>query len=76
MKSGKSSHSEGPTVSSADLWIMILSTIRYSMGRRTYMPDVCYEIYCRYKDSLTPFQKNQIAEEVRDELQKIGRAHV
>ena len=55
-------------VKNIDLWIFIISTIRYSMGRRTYMSELAPELMMRYKDALTPEQIKQIGEEIESEL--------
>lgn len=55
-------------VDKLDLWVLLLSTIRYSMGRATYMPGLCRDMLNRYHGALTSAQLNQIAEEVRSEL--------
>jgi len=51
-----------------DLWIMILSTIRYSMGRMTYMSSLAPELVLKYADHLLPVQLHQIANEIESEL--------
>jgi len=51
-----------------DLWTMLLLTIRYSMGRRTYMPEYCIELYQNYGRKLSDGCKRQIADEIRREL--------
>jgi hypothetical protein len=56
-----------------DIWVMLLSTIRYSMGRQTYMPTLCVDFYRRYKKALAVHQRNQIAEEVSKELDSVAR---
>jgi len=50
------------------MWVLLLSTIRYSMGRQTYMPAYCTELYHCYRRSLTLAQRAQIAEEIEREL--------
>ena len=50
------------------MWIMLLSTIRYSMGRRTYMTSLAPELVGRYKKALTDDQLKQIKEEVEKEI--------
>lgn len=56
-----------------DLWVMIVSTIRYSLGRATYMPGWACEIYQRYKIHLTPDRRKQIYDEVRGEIDRAER---
>lgn len=57
-----------------DLWVLLLSCIRYSMGRMTYMSSLAPELVLKYKDSLTSHQLRQIAEEIGKELEirKLG----
>lgn len=55
-------------VGTADLWVMLLSTIRYSMGRSTYMPSYCAELYERFKKFLETHHRHQIAREIEEEL--------
>lgn len=57
------------TVSPQDLWCMLLSTIRYSLGRATYMPSYCVDLYQKYKVSLSVQQRSQIAKEIKRELE-------
>lgn len=58
-------------IDNEDLWILLLSTIRYSMGRQTYMPDVCLRMLKVYRDHLTNDQLRQIAREVHAEQEKM-----
>jgi hypothetical protein len=53
-----------------DLWVMFLSTIRYSMGRRTYMSGYCEMMYKSYSKYLNKEQKVQIAHEIRLEVER------
>ena len=58
-----------PIISSRDdIWLFLICTIRYSMGRRSYMPSVCYDLYHQYKKYLTSHQREQIAKEVDREI--------
>src|SRR3990172_12066555 len=54
-----------------DLWVMLISTIRYSMGRQSYMPGLCAEMYAHYKSALTLGQRKQIADEIETELRYV-----
>ena len=56
-------------VSPIDMWTLLLSTIRYSLGRSTYMSSLVPELYHRYKESLTLEQRCQIRAEVCRELE-------
>jgi hypothetical protein len=52
-----------------DLWVMLLSTIRYSMGRATYMPTLCAEMYARYRGCLSRDMRLQVMREIEEELE-------
>ena len=51
-----------------DMWILLMSTIRYSMGRRTYMSFLAGELVIKYHSYLTKNQLLQIVEEIEREL--------
>ncbi len=51
-----------------DLWIMAISTVRYSMGRSTYMSSMALELVIRYEKDLHVIQLHQIANEVAEAL--------
>ena len=55
-------------VSKMDIWMMLLSTIRYSIGRTSYMPSMTIDLIKRYSDSLEDHQLAQIKREVEYEL--------
>ena len=55
-------------IEATDLWVLLSSTIRYSMGRQGYMPSYCAEIYHKYKDFLSIGQRRQIAEEIFEQI--------
>ena len=56
-------------VRSEDLWTMLLSTVRYSMGRATYMPGLCAELYDRYQEHLSREERLQIMREIEAEIE-------
>lgn len=56
-------------VNKFDLWIMLLSTIRYSMGRQTYMPSLCRDLILSYHSILNIDELEQIVREITRELQ-------
>ena len=58
-----------PTPQSQDMWIMLLSTVRYSMGRRTYMSSVAPELVIKYRYYLQLSRVKQIRDEVQKELE-------
>lgn len=51
-----------------DAWVLVLSTIRYSLGRRSYIVGLSQDLYDRYKPYLLPWQRLQVAREVAEEL--------
>ena|SRR3990167_6170259 len=55
-------------ISKQDIWIMLFSTIRYSMGRTSYMPWFCKDLMTRYSGCLEKFQVEQIGDEIKTEL--------
>lgn len=57
-------------IAGEDAWIMLLCTIRYSMGRMTYMTSLCTDLYLRYRKHLEPCQRAQIWEEVETEVRR------
>jgi len=60
-------------VDNGDLWIMLLSTIRYSMGRMTYMSSLAPELVVRHAAALTCQQLRQVIEEIDGELKRAER---
>ena len=57
-----------------DLWPMLMSAIRYSFGRKSGIAaDV--RLWCRrYKEFLHPWQRAQIAEEIREAVRQANAA--
>lgn len=55
-------------VRNEDLWILLISTVRYSMGRQTYMTSVAPELCLKYRAALSDDQVRQIREEVMSQL--------
>lgn len=70
MTSRTSGPSNSTEISNADLWTMLLSTIRYSMGRMTYMPSLCRGMLKRYGRNLKYEQLRQIQKEIMEELRQ------
>ena len=62
-----------PEVSKSDMWIMLMSTIRYSIGRRTYMPGLAGELVIKYENYLSMEQLKQIEREIREEIRMAER---
>ena len=56
-------------IKTIDLWTMLLSTIRYSMGRQTYMPSLCIDMCKMYGHYLSNHQKSQIIREIKREVE-------
>ena len=52
-----------------DMWVLLLSTVRYSLGRKSYIVGVCEDFLTKYGPCLTPYQRRQTADEIRHELQ-------
>lgn len=59
-----------PEVTPDDMWLLLLSTIRYSLGRSSYIVSTCRILYDNYKAYLTIEQRRQIAREVDAELRR------
>ena len=51
-----------------DMWVLLLDTVRYSMGRMTYMSSLAPELVIKYNDYLSLWQLKQIKEEVENEI--------
>lgn len=64
-----------PDVLANDLWFMLLSTVRYSMGRCSYAPSYAVELVDRYRAHLAPEQLDQIYREVETELERHERSN-
>lgn len=60
-------------VDDQDIWVMLMSTIRYAMGRRDYMPSLCSDLIQKYHSALTAPQLKQIKDEIQEELLKYER---
>lgn len=56
-------------VSDQDIWIMLLSTVRYAMGRKSYMPALTISLFHKYRSALTKNQQDQLVREVAIEVQ-------
>jgi hypothetical protein len=52
------------TVSPADAWGLILYSVRYALGRRTYAADDAGNYVLRYQDALETWQLAQIVREI------------
>lgn len=52
-------------VKNNDLWIMLICTVRYAMGRASYITSLTADLYQKYKEALTVQQRLQIAREIQ-----------
>ena len=51
-----------------DLWVLLLSTVRYSLGRQTYMTQYSIELVLKYSKYLDPKQLEQISKEIYEAI--------
>lgn len=51
-----------------DLWTFLLCTVRYSLGRQSYITGMTADLVRQYRKHLTAEQVAQIAREVDEEL--------
>lgn len=59
-----------------DLWTFLVCTVRYAMGRESYISGLTCDLVRRYRHRLRPDQVEQIAREVAKEIElaeKSGR---
>ena len=63
-------HSDRPTVNTTDLWTMIMCTLRYAMGRRSYITSLAADLVRIYKSWLEPTELDQIKRELKRELER------
>lgn len=57
-------------VSDTDLWLMLLSTTRYALGRRSYITSTVGDLVRAYHAGLTLQQLRQIRDEIRSALEE------
>ena len=57
-------------VTDSELWLMLLSMVRYSMGRSTYIVDDACQLVMKFRNRLKPEQVQQIAKEVAEAAQR------
>lgn len=60
-------------VATFDLWCLILSQVRYAMGRETAIVSHTREVVTKYANGLTSAQLAQIQREVLDELRRVEK---
>ena len=51
-----------------DLWLMLLSMVRYSMGRSSYIVGTTRTALARHGRDLEPHQRAQVVREIREAL--------
>lgn len=61
-------------VTPQDLWVLLLSTIRYSFGRQTYMTSLAWELVVQYHEAMSSGQLRQICREIMNEARMYRRA--
>jgi hypothetical protein len=59
-----------PMPSERDMWLMLLSMVRYALHRSSYIVGDACEMVLRFRGYLTSSQVAQIAREVSDTLEK------
>ena len=57
-----------------DAWLLLSSTVRYSLGRMTYMSVLASDLVEKYSKALTNGQLLQIIKEIEGTLDKCSRA--
>ena len=55
-------------INNEDLFTLLLSTVRYSLGKRTFMSSEAGNLVMRYKACLTKHQLQQILDKVTKEI--------
>jgi hypothetical protein len=51
-----------------DLWPMLINSVRYALGRASYAPSEVADLVRKYGSALKPWQRMQIAQEIREEI--------
>jgi hypothetical protein len=59
-----------PPVAEQDMWVMLLSTIRYAMGRSSYITGLSCDLVKTYEKYLRKEQLEQIRREILEELRR------
>lgn len=63
-------------VADGDIWPLLLCTIRYAMGRSSYIVGDACDYYRRYRARLTAYQRKQIGREIAEAIaleERLGR---
>lgn len=53
-------------------WMLIITLVRYSLGRQTYITNWCANIVIRNWDALTDTQRDQIKREISEYKKSFG----
>lgn len=51
-------------VPNEDLWVLLVSTVRYALGRQSYMPSLARDLVLKYRNNLTSKEIYQISSEI------------
>lgn len=62
-------------IHNADLGVLFICSIRYSIGRNTYMPQLICRIVKEHIDSLLPSDRIMLAENIESELNRLEFFH-
>lgn len=63
---------ESKQIESEDLWTLLLCSLRYSLGRQSYMPSLYQDIAKGFAYRLLPERRDQIASEVEEYLARVS----
>ena len=61
---------EREQIGSEDLWTLLLCSLRYSLGRQSYMPSLYQDIALSHAGRLTADQCHQLAQETEEFLKR------
>jgi len=63
---------ESRVIGDEDLWTLLLCSLRYSLGRQSYMPSLYQDIAKGFARRLLPERREQIADEVEEYLSRVS----
>ena len=63
----------GLVLSPNEAWTLYLCSLRYAMGRRSYIVGDIVDLYSRVAPHLTRPQREQVASEIREELRRAAQ---
>lgn len=61
------------SVAPDDAWVLLISTVRYAMGRACTAPTAAQRLVETYRAALAPWRVAQIVREVREECRRAER---